>query len=40
MAPIHSDEFKLDAVRIAQTSGLTRRQVAWDLGIGHSTLGK
>ena len=40
MAAIHSDEFKRDAVRIAQTSGLTRRQVAFDLGIGHSTLGK
>ena len=39
MAAIHSDEFKRDAVRIAQTSGLTRRQVASDLGIGHSTLG-
>ena len=54
MAVIHSDEFKRDAVRIAQSSkdqktirgivfpedGLTRRQVASDLGIGHSTLGK
>ena len=40
MAAIHSDEFKRDAVRIAQSSGLTRRQVAPDLGIGHSTLGK
>ena len=40
MAAIHSDEFKRDAVRIAQTSGLTRRQVASDLGIGHSTPGK
>ena len=27
-------------VRIAQTSGLTRRQVESDLGIGLSTLGK
>nr|QJX11752.1 hypothetical protein [Klebsiella pneumoniae] len=27
----HSDEFKRDAVRIALTSGLTRRQVASDL---------
>ena len=33
-------EFKRDAVRIALTSGLTRRQVASDLGIGLSTLGK
>ncbi len=40
MAAIHSDEFKRDAVRIATTSGLTRRQVASDLGIGHSTLCK
>ena len=40
MAAIHSDEFKRDAVRIAQTSGLTRRQVASDLGIGFSTLSK
>ncbi len=36
----HSDEFKRDAVRIALTSGLTRRQVASDLSIGLSTLGK
>ena len=40
MAALHSDGFKRDAVRIAQTSGLTRRQVASDLGIGLSTLGK
>ena len=40
MAAIHSDEVKRDAVRIAKTSSLTRRQVASDLGIGHSTLGK
>ena len=54
MAVIHSDEFKRDAVRIAQSSkdqkairgivfpedGLTRRQVASDLGIGLSTLNK
>lgn len=40
MTTIHSDEFKRDAVRIALTSGLTRRQVASDLGIGLSTLGK
>lgn len=40
MAAIHSDEFKWDAVRIAQTSGLTRRQVASDLGVGFSTLNK
>lgn len=40
MAAIHSDEFKRDAVRIALTSFLTRRQVASDLGIGLSTRGK
>lgn len=40
MAAIHSDEFKREAVRIALTSGLTRRQVASDLGVGLSTLGK
>lgn len=40
MAATHGDEFKRDAVRIALTSGLTRRQVASDLGVGLSTLGK
>ncbi len=40
MAAIHSEEFERDAVRIALTNGLTRRQVASDLGIGLSTLGK
>ncbi len=40
MAARHSEGFKRDAVGIALTSGLTRRQVASDLGVGHSTLGK
>lgn len=40
MAAIHSAEVKRDAVRIALTSGLTKRQVASDLEIGLSTLGK
>ena len=40
MATTRSEEFKRDAVRIALTSGLTWRQVASDLGIGLSTLGK
>jgi transposase len=40
MAHRHSDDFKEEAVRIALTSGLTRRQVASDLGIGFSTLSK
>ena len=38
MANGHSEEFKRDAVRIALTSGLTRRQVASDLVMGVSTL--
>jgi transposase len=33
-----TEEFRKDAVRIALTSGLTRKQVAADLGIGISTL--
>ena len=33
-----TDEFRQDAVRIALTSGLTRKQVADDLGVGMSTL--
>lgn len=40
MATIHSDEFRRDAVRIATTSGLTRRQVASASGVGLSTLNK
>lgn len=40
MASKHSDDFKREAVRIATSSGLTRRQVASDLGVGLSTLGK
>ena len=35
-----TDEFRQDAVRIALTSGLTRKQVASDLGVGLSTLNK
>ncbi len=33
-----TDEFRANAVRIALTSGLTRKQVASDLGVGLSTL--
>ena len=33
-----TEEFRQEAVRIALTSGLTRRQVADDLGVGMSTL--
>lgn len=35
-----TDEFRKDAVRIALTGGLTRRQVADELGVGLSTLNK
>ena len=35
-----TDEFRAEAVRIALTSGLTRKQVADDLGVGMSTLNK
>jgi transposase len=34
----HNEEFKQGAVRLALTSGLLRRQVASDLGVGLSTL--
>lgn len=40
MATRYTDEFRLDAVRIATTSGLTRPQAASDLGVGLSTLNK
>jgi len=40
LAHRHSDEFRREAVRIALTSGLTRKQVASDLGVGFSTLSK
>jgi transposase len=35
-----TEEFRSEAVRIALTSGLSQKQVAEDLGIGLSTLGK
>ena len=35
-----ADEFRKDAVRIALSSGLSRRQVADDLGVCMSTLNK
>jgi transposase len=40
MAARYSDEFRRDAVRIATTSGLTRPQIAADLGVGVLTLNK
>ena len=33
-------EFRQEAVRVALTSGLTRKQVAADFGIGFSTLSR
>ncbi len=36
----HTEDFKREAVRIVVTSGLSRRRVAADLGVGLSTLGK
>ncbi len=35
-----TDEFRQDGVRIALSIGLTRKQVADDLGVGMSTLNK
>lgn len=35
-----TDEFCKEAIRIALTSGLSRRQGAGDLGVGFSTLNK
>ena len=40
MGQLRTDEFRKDAVRIALTIGLRRRQVADDLGVGLSTLNK
>jgi len=40
MATSYTEEFRRDAVRIATTSGLTRPQIASDLGVGLSTLSK
>lgn len=38
MAPRHGKEFRTEVIRLALTSGLTRQQVAEDLGLGFSTL--
>ncbi len=38
MSKLHSEDFKRDAVRMALSSGLTRKQLASDLGVGFSTL--
>lgn len=40
MGRTKSEAFRQEAVRIALTSGLTRKQVASDLGVGLSTLNK
>ena len=40
MGTVRTDEFRKDAVRIALTSGLSRKQIADDLGVGVSTLNK
>ena len=40
MAHRHTEEFRREAVRMALTSGLTRKRVASDLGVGFSTLSK
>ena len=40
MGTVRTDEFRKDAVRIALTSGLSRKQIAEDLGVGMSTLTK
>ena len=35
---LFTQEFRDEAVRLAQTSGRSRREIASDLGIGRSTL--
>lgn len=40
MAQKYTEKFRRDAVRMALTSGLTRPQLASDLGVGVSTLNK
>ena len=40
MGTERTGEFRKEAVRIALTSGLSRQQVADDLGVGKSTLNK
>ena len=38
MASQHTAEFRQEAVRVALTSGLSRKQVAADFSVGFSTL--
>ena len=40
MAQKPTPEFRAEAVRVASTSGLPRKQVAADFGIGFSTLSR
>jgi len=40
MATQHTTEFRQEAVRVALTSGLGRKQVAADFGVGFSTLSR
>lgn len=40
MALRPSEEFRAEAVRVALTSGLPRKQVARNFGIGFSTLSR
>ena len=40
MASRPTQEFRAEAVRVALTSGLPRKQVASDFGIGFSTLNR
>ena len=40
MASRPTEEFRSEAVRVALTSGLPRKQVAADFGIGFSTLNR
>lgn len=40
MASQHTAEFRQEAVRVALTSGLNRKQVAADFGVGFSTLSR
>jgi transposase len=40
MGPKRADEFRLDLARIVKDSGLMRKQMADDLGVGVSTLNK
>ena len=40
MGTKHTAEFRQEAVRVALSSGLTRKQIAADFGVGFSTLSR